>query len=176
MYGYVHIGSLNVMRQFGAYFPQKELFSSEVQKENVLILPLYLILLTMPYLDHIALYSSQLEVIRQFYETYFGAIANEKYINPRKGFESYFLSFSGEARLEIMQKEHVADGANADGSEYLGLTHFALSVGSKEEVDRLTERLRDHNYRVVGEPRTTGDGYYESVILDPDGNRVEIVA
>ncbi|GHB61171.1 VOC family protein [Persicitalea jodogahamensis] len=127
-------------------------------------------------LDHVALYSSQIEVIRQFYEKYFGANANEKYINPRKGFESYFLSFAGGARLEIMQKVNVANGANPEGAEYLGLTHFALSVGSKEEVDALTDRLRAENYRVVGEPRTTGDGYYESVILDPDGNRVEIVA
>jgi lactoylglutathione lyase len=41
-------------------------------------------------------------------------------------------------------------------------------------VDTLTERLRADGYRVVGEPRTTGDGYYESVVLDLDGNRIEI--
>ncbi|WP_373515022.1 VOC family protein, partial [Persicitalea sp.] len=95
----------------------------------------------MTQIDHIALYTSQLEVIRCFYEKYFGATANEKYVNPRKGFVSYFLSFSGESRLEIMQKETVANGANSEGTEYLGLTHFALSVGNKEEVVQLTERL-----------------------------------
>ena len=126
-------------------------------------------------LDHLALYTSQLEVIRQFYEKYFGATANEKYLNPRKEFESYFLSFAGETRLEIMQKKSVNSGTDSDAEEYLGLTHFALLLGSKASVDQLTERLRADNYRIVGEPRTTGDGYYESVILDPDGNRVELV-
>lgn len=129
-------------------------------------------------LDHTALYTAQLEVIRQFYLHYFNATSNEKYVNPRKGFTSYFLSFEGEARLEIMQKEGVeANKAISSGrTEYLGLTHLALSVGSELEVNQLTEQLRADGYQVVGEPRRTGDGYYESVILDPDGNRVEIVA
>ena len=56
----------------------------------------------------------------------------------------------------------------------LGLAHFAVSVGSKEKVDQLTEELRQAGFAVTGEPRTTGDGYYESVVLDPEGNRVEI--
>ncbi len=122
-----------------------------------------------------ALYTLRLEPLREFYEKYFGATANEKYLNQRKGFESYFLSFAGEARLEIMQKTNIDGKANPEGAEYLGLTHFALSVENREEVDRLTEILRADGYTIVGEPRTTGDGYYESVVLDPDGNRVEIV-
>ena len=127
-------------------------------------------------LDHVALYTTQLEVIRQFYVHYFKATSNEKYVNSHKGFESYFLNFGGEARLEIMQKNTLVAGGTPAGKEYLGLTHLALSVGSEVEVDQLTERLRTDGYRVVGEPRRTGDGYYESVVLDPDGNRVEIVA
>ena len=42
------------------------------------------------------------------------------------------------------------------------------------QVDALTGRLQSDGYRVTGLPRWTGDGFYESVILDPDGNRVEI--
>ena len=49
-----------------------------------------------------------------------------------------------------------------------------MSLGSAELVDELTERLRDAGYTIAGEPRTTGDGYYESVILDPEGNRIEL--
>lgn len=127
-------------------------------------------------LDHLALYTTQLEEIRAFYMTYFQATSNEKYVNPRKGFESYFLSFGGEARLEIMQKVGISSTGYTSGEEMAGLTHLALSVGSRERVDALTEQLRADGYPVVGEPRTTGDGYYESVILDPDGNRVELVA
>ncbi|MPR32204.1 VOC family protein [Salmonirosea aquatica] len=127
-------------------------------------------------LDHLAVYTTQLEVLRAFYLRYFQATSNEKYLNLRKGFASYFLSFGGDARLEIMQKDSVSASGAGIGEEYLGITHLALSVGRQEEVDSLTERLRTDGYTVVGEPRRTGDGYYESVILDPDGNRVEIVA
>ncbi len=127
-------------------------------------------------LDHTAIYTTQLEVLRDFYLRYFKATSHEKYLNPRKGFASYFLSFEGEARLEIMQKDSVQDGYAGENPEYLGFTHLALSVADEKEVDQLTEQLRADGYRVVGEPRRTGDGYYESVILDPDGNRVEIVA
>ena len=59
-------------------------------------------------------------------------------------------------------------------SERLGIIHFAISVGSKAKVDHLTELLRKDDYLILGEPRTTGDGYYESVVLDPEGNRIEI--
>jgi len=127
-------------------------------------------------LDHVALYTTQLEVLRDFYLRYFKATSNEKYLNPRKGFASYFLSFEGEARLEIMQKDSVWDEYSGEHSEYLGFTHLAFSVGNEKHVDELTERLRADGHNVVGEPRRTGDGYYESVILDPDGNRIEIVA
>jgi len=58
--------------------------------------------------------------------------------------------------------------------QFTGLIHFAISTGSKQTVDHLTEQLRADGYEIVGEPRTTGDGYYESVVLDPEGNRIEI--
>jgi lactoylglutathione lyase len=55
-----------------------------------------------------------------------------------------------------------------------GLTHFAISVGSIKAVDELTAQLRRDGITIIAEPRTTGDGYYESVILDPEGNHIEI--
>jgi lactoylglutathione lyase len=98
----------------------------------------------------------------------------EKYVNPKKGFESYFLSFDSGCRLEIMTMPGINPRDKDVLKQFQGLTHYAISVGSKEKVDSLTEVLRTDGFQIVGEPRTTGDGYYESVVLDPDGNRVEI--
>ncbi len=41
-------------------------------------------------------------------------------------------------------------------------------------MDQLTSRLRAEGYEVVGGPRTTGDGYYESCIVGIEGNQIEI--
>lgn len=122
-------------------------------------------------IEHVALWTADLERSRRFYQQYFGGIAGEKYVNTSKGFESYFLVFQGGTRLELMQMTGIAKDTPG---ESLGWAHIAFSVGSREDVDDLTERLRADNYTVAGEPRLTGDGYYESIVLDPDGNRVEI--
>ncbi|CAM3439123.1 VOC family protein [Zobellia roscoffensis] len=124
-------------------------------------------------IEHLAIWASDLETMRQFYENYFDAIAGERYHNPTKNFTSYFLSFSEGTRLELMHKPEITKASNST-EEHLGFIHFALSVGSKEKVDTITEQLRTDGFQVAGEPRTTGDGYYESVILDPEGNRIEI--
>jgi lactoylglutathione lyase len=125
-------------------------------------------------INHLAIYVQDLEVMKRFYETYFQGEAGNLYHNPEKHFTSYFLSFSSGCRLELMHKDKVASLNKESTQEYIGITHFAISVGSKDGVDELTERLRADGYSIIGEPRTTGDGYYESVILDPEGNRVEI--
>ena len=122
-------------------------------------------------IEHVALWTHDLERSRVFYETYFSATSNTKYRNESKQFESYFLTFDSGARLELMQMPDIAD---ATGEQTIGWVHIAMSTGSQEAVDQLTERLRADGYTIVGEPRTTGDGYYESVVLDPDGNRIEI--
>ncbi len=124
------------------------------------------------HIEHIAVWTQQLEALKTFYETYFAARANQKYTNPKTHFESYFLTFDSGPRLELMQKPDIEDTQVSKQS--VGYAHLAFSVGSREEVDRLTGRLAEDGYQVVGGPRTTGDGYYESVVLDPDGNRVEI--
>ncbi|MBT1705509.1 VOC family protein [Chryseosolibacter indicus] len=125
-------------------------------------------------IEHLAIWVNDLEDMKLFYQKYFDAKAGEKYFNPKKNFESYFLSFEGECRLEIMKMPGVPGSVNDIYKQFTGLIHFALSVGNKSKVDSLTELLRKDGYEVVGEPRTTGDGYYESVVLDPEGNRIEI--
>lgn len=124
-------------------------------------------------LTHAALWTSQLEELRDFYTTYFDGTAGEKYVNPAKGFESYFVRFGDGAALEIMRSIGVTEPA---GDIRLGWCHIAFETGSREGVHALTERLRADGYRIVSEPRTTGDGFYESSVADPAGNLVEIVA
>jgi lactoylglutathione lyase len=124
-------------------------------------------------IEHVALWVSGLERTREFYETYFGATAGPKYTNAAKGFESYFLTFpSGDSRLELMRRSGLS--ARSPGAEHTGWAHLAFSVGSVERVNALTERLRAGGFEVLDGPRRTGDGYYESVVLDPEGNRVEV--
>lgn len=124
-------------------------------------------------IEHLAIWVKNLEETKAFYETYFEAKSGLKYHNPKKNFTSYFLSFEGKTRLELMHKPDISKILHA-GQEVIGLTHFAIAVGSQKKVDHLTESLRTHGFIIVGEPRTTGDGYYESVVLDPEGNRIEI--
>ncbi|NDV93308.1 glyoxalase/bleomycin resistance/extradiol dioxygenase family protein [Dysgonomonas sp. 521] len=126
-------------------------------------------------IEHLAIWADDIELLRQFYTKYFHAVSGEKYVNSKRNYSSYFLSFGeGGCRIELMHIPNLHEPASRTLMK--GLTHFAVSIGSKEAVDALTERLRTDGYRVVGEPRTSGDGYYESVILDPEGNTVEIVA
>jgi lactoylglutathione lyase len=124
-------------------------------------------------LDHVAIWTSDLERLRAFYEKYFGAQAGALYRSrTRAGFSSYFLTFPGAGgRLELMSMPGLAA---ARGELTAGYAHVALAVGSRTAVDALTQRLQADGVRVVGLPRQTGDGYYEAVIEDPDGNTVEI--
>jgi len=125
-------------------------------------------------IEHVAIWTHQLAEMRTFYERYFNGRSNAKYTNPHTGFASHFITFDDGARLELMQMDGIAPNPNTAVQQHLGYIHLAMSVGSETAVDNLTEQLRHDGYQVIGEPRTTGDGYYESVILDPDGNRIEI--
>lgn len=126
------------------------------------------------HIEHVAIWTKNLEQLKEFYAHYFQAEVGKKYVNPDKGFESTFLSFSGGARIELMFMPSIPDSLNDPESQFTGLIHLAISVGSKEGVDSLTARLRGDGYPILDGPRQTGDGYYESVVLDPDGNRIEI--
>ena len=124
-------------------------------------------------LTHIAIWTNELARSRDCYVKYFGGTSNEKYVNPKKGFASYFVTFEGAVSLEIMQRTDIT--VENDGV-YIGLAHFAFSAGSKEGVDQKIEQFRRDGYTILGEPRTTGDGFYEGSVADPDGNIIEIVA
>ena len=125
-------------------------------------------------IEHIALWVKDLERMKRFYQECFDGEAGEMYTNPRTGFRSYFIKFSSGARLEIMNQPELGDGADVNHNPPTGYAHLAFGVGSRTGVDELTGRLREQGYPVVSGPRTTGDGYYESCVLDPEGNRVEI--
>lgn len=127
-------------------------------------------------IEHLALWVHDLEGMRDFYLKYFDTTSGEKYVNSAKQFTAYFILFGeGKTRLELMTRPDITviDGKRGFN---MGLAHFTISVGGKEQVNALTERLRKDNYVIFGEPRTTGDGYYESVVLDPEGNYLEISA
>lgn len=124
-------------------------------------------------IEHIAIWTDHLEELKEFYVKYFNGQANQKYHNSNKNFQSYFITFDSGARLELMHRPSVKRG-NTPGEKSIGLTHLAFSTGSRASVDQLTNLLRENNFTIIGEPRLTGDGYYESVVLDPDGNRIEI--
>jgi lactoylglutathione lyase len=124
-------------------------------------------------IEHLAIWTKDLDNMRKFYLEFFDLSSNEKYYNPKKQFSSYFLAFENGARIELMHRPDISE-IMVKSDFIQGLAHFAISVGTKEQVDLLTDRIRKSGYRVIGEPRTTGDGYYESVIADPEGNLIEI--
>lgn len=115
---------------------------------------------------------NDLEAARDFFVHYLGGKSNSGYHNPRTGFRSYFITFDGGARLELMNKPEMADQEKP--LNRTGYAHIAFSAGSRERVDALTEELRAAGYDVVSGPRTTGDGYYESCIVAIEGNQIEI--
>lgn len=122
-------------------------------------------------IEHVAIWVKDIESMKTFYTTYFNGKANSKYHNKDKQFESYFLTFDDGARLELMRKFGID---KKDQDDRIGWAHIAISLGSKESVDQMTERLQNDGYRLVNGPRVTGDGYYESVIEDPEGNLLEL--
>ncbi len=123
-------------------------------------------------IEHIAMYVNDLERTRKFFEQYMGAIPNNLYHNEKTGFKSYFLTFEDGARLELMNKPNLDD---TDKSlQRTGFIHIAFSVGSREKVDLLTTQLKKDGYEIISGPRTTGDGYYESLVVAIEGNQIEI--
>ena len=123
------------------------------------------------HISHLALWTLDLDRMARFYETHFDARIGPRYHNPAKGFSSCFLSLDLGPRLELMSRSELSP---LPLSPAIGYAHFALSVGSTAEVDRYTKLLALAGVPVLDGPRHTGDGYYESVVMDPDGNRIEI--
>lgn len=127
------------------------------------------------HVDHVALWAGDLDRLRDFYVEVLGGRSGPLYENAITGFRSYFVSFEGGARLELMSRRDVASPrANAGAAP--GFAHVAFRVGSRAAVDAIVARLSGQGVVVASPPRTTGDGYYEAVIEDPEGNRLEVVA
>jgi lactoylglutathione lyase len=124
-------------------------------------------------IEHVALWARDLDALAAFYALWFAARVGERYENPRKGFASRFLDFGGGARLEVMTRTDIGPRA---ADEQLGLAHIAITVGNEAAVDALAARLGAEGVAVIDGPRRTGDGYYECVVRDPEGNRIEIAA
>ena len=122
-------------------------------------------------IGHAAVYVRDLEGARAFFETYFQAVSGPEYHNPATRVRSYFLSFDGGARLELMTRPGLEDAPADPG---VGWAHLALSAGSRAAVDALTGRLARAGYAVLSGPRVTGDGYYESCVAGPEGIRLEL--
>lgn len=123
-------------------------------------------------IEHIALYVNNLEKSKDFFVKYFDGKPNNGYHNKTTDFRSYFITFDNGSRLELMTKPELNDEEKT--LNRTGFIHLAFSVGSKEKVDALTEKLINDGFKVISEPRTTGDGYYESCILGIENNQIEI--
>ncbi|MFP4364907.1 MAG: VOC family protein [Spirochaetia bacterium] len=127
-------------------------------------------------IEHVAIWTKDIERLRSFYMKYFNAKSNDKYTNAAKSFESYFLSFESGTRLELMQMPGIPENKNDAVNQYYGIIHIAFLVKTRQNVLALTDQLQSDGYTVISGPRETGDGYFESCILDPEGNRIEITA
>ena len=125
-------------------------------------------------INHIAIWAQDLEVMKEFYMGYFGGKPGMKYHNPHKAFSSYFICFDSGARLELMKKPNVMRSCRDVETERTGFCHVAFSLGTRKAVDVLSEKMKYEGVPVLNGPRETGDGYYECVLLDPEGNRIEI--
>lgn len=125
-------------------------------------------------LEHVALWTNQLEELKAYYCHFFGGIANELYFNPAKNFKSYFISFEGGARLEIMSRPDIPKSLDDPEKQNLGIIHLSFDPGSVAAVDSMSEKIQEAGFQILSGPRKTGDGYYEFETFDPDRNRIEV--
>jgi lactoylglutathione lyase len=126
-------------------------------------------------IDHIAIWTDNLESMKEYYLKYFEGTASNKYVNDITGFSSYFISFKSGARLEIMSKPGIPDNLNDTVvAQHKGIIHIAFQVDTMIEIVLKAEQLRADGFKLVSGPRKTGDGYYEFETLDPDNNRLEV--
>jgi lactoylglutathione lyase len=126
-------------------------------------------------LDHVAIWTTHLEKLKDFYVKYFNGTANEKYINKDTGFESYFLTFDSGSRLEIMQKHGIPENLNDTViKQHQGLIHLSFAVDNMDIVVQKSQDMKKEGFRILRGPRRTGDGYFEFETLDPDNNRIEV--
>ena len=126
-------------------------------------------------IDHVAIWTPNLEKLKDYYVRYFDGKANSKYLNKESHFESYFITFDSGSRLELMQKPGIPANLNDPiDKQYRGIIHLSFGVETMAKVDEKLEELKKNSFRILKGPRKTGDGYYEFETLDPDNNRIEV--
>lgn len=126
-------------------------------------------------LDHVAIWTKRLEELKDFYIKHFNGRSNEKYVNPGKRFESYFISFDSGARIELMQMTGIPDNLNDRlGRQHTGIIHLAFGVKTMQDVLTKAKELEEAGITIISGPRLTGDGYFEFETCDPDNNRIEV--
>jgi len=125
--------------------------------------------------EHAAIWTDNLETLKEFYIRYLDGKSNEKYINEKKQYQSYFISFGSGARLELMTRPNITVNKNDTILlQHKGIIHLAFETATKLEVDEKAKLFIANGFQILDGPRTTGDGNYEFVTLDPDNNRIEI--
>lgn len=126
-------------------------------------------------LDHIAIWTPDIEKLKEFYVKFFNGRANEKYINHKTGFESYFVTFESGSRLEIMQLPGILENMNPVEKQHYGIIHLAFRLSDMQSVIEKSGEMEKAGFRILRGPRVTGDGYFEFETLDPDNNRIEVM-
>jgi lactoylglutathione lyase len=101
------------------------------------------------YIEHLAIWCKDLETMKDFYVKYFDGVPNNKYHNPNKQFSSYFLRFEKGPRIELMQMPGIPDNLNDVMKQFMGLIHFAISVGSEEKVKHVNRTISADGFVVV---------------------------
>ena len=126
-------------------------------------------------LEHVAIWTDNLEVLKDYYVNYFGGTANQKYTNEKNQFHSYFIRFESGARLEIMSMPNIPDNNNDRViAQHKGIIHLAFGANTIMEVEEKATQLKAGGFQILSGPGKTGDGYYEFETLDPDDNRIEV--
>ena len=128
-------------------------------------------------IDHVGIWTTQLEKLKDYYAKYFNGRPNKKYLNKDRHFESYFVSFDSGTRLELMQMPGIPQNLNDPaGKQYQGIIHLSFGLDNMDRVDDKFNELTKDGYKILRGPRKTGDGYWEFETLDPDNNRIEVSA
>ena len=123
-------------------------------------------------IERIALATNDLEAMCDFYRQ-LGGVVSPFSTRSEDGLRACALDFCG-IRLEVFERQHKTNGAAKEGTPPR-LLHLGFALGSADAVDELSRILAAAGYQVLEQPhRARKSGRYESVVLDPDGNRLKL--
>ncbi|MGI6110407.1 MAG: VOC family protein [Eubacteriaceae bacterium] len=124
-------------------------------------------------IDHISMFATRPEEVKAFYVKYFGATPSKEFIDTESGLPSYYLTFDDGSRVEILNRPEIT--RMAKNHIDLGYIRVSYMLDSREEVDKLANRLQSDGYAIIQQPKETPDGFYDCVVLDPDDNQIVIM-